>query len=272
VLEISKESQRSDIASAGVTIAAIGPDWLEIMATPAQIAALQAQGYQVDKITTVYLPLIIASGAEPEPEVQRYKVLGVTNKFQRTEIVRIGVVIHGIESDWVEILAFPDQVEAVKALGYQVEPTIQIQDFPAADSNYLNYSEMVAAINQVSAQFPNIVTLFSVGQSYQGRTLWAIKISDNPTVDEPEPEVLFSTHLHALEHLTVEQAVYIMRLLTDEYNLTPQITNLVNTREIFIIFDANPDGGEYDIATGTYRSWRKNRQPAPGSTSIGYRP
>ena len=31
----------------------------------------------------------------------------------------------------------------------------------------------------------------------------------------------------------------------------------------------NPDGGEYDIATGTYRSWRKNRQPNPGSSYVG---
>ena len=28
----------------------------------------------------------------------------------------------------------------------------------------------------------------------------------------------------------------------------------------------NPDGVEYDVATGSYRSWRKNRQPNPTST------
>ena len=33
------------------------------------------------------------------------------------------------------------------------------------------------------------------------------------------------------------------------------------SREIWIIFNLNPDGAEYDIATGSYRSWRKNRQP-----------
>jgi hypothetical protein len=36
-----------------------------------------------------------------------------------------------------------------------------------------------------------------------------------------------------------------------------------------MVFDLNPDGGEYDIATGTYRSWRKNRQPNPGSSAVG---
>ena len=58
-------------------------------------------------------------------------------------------------------------------------------------------------------------------------------------------------------------------MLTDEYGTDPQITNLVDSREIWIVFDMNPDGGEYDIATGTYRSWRKNRQPNAGSSAIG---
>jgi carboxypeptidase T len=43
----------------------------------------------------------------------------------------------------------------------------------------------------------------------------------------------------------------------------------VNDREIWIVPDLNPDGGEYDIASGSYRSWRKNRQPNSGSSSVG---
>jgi hypothetical protein len=128
---------------------------------------------------------------------------------------------------------------------------------------------MHTELNQTSLAFPQLVHMFSIGQSYQGRTLWAVKISDNPTVDEAEPEVLFTLHQHAREHLTVEQGLYLLHMLTEEYNLTPQITNLVNSREIYLIFDANPDGGEYDIATGSYRSWRKNRQPNSGSSYVG---
>ena len=64
-------------------------------------------------------------------------------------------------------------------------------------------------------------------------------------------------------------ALYTLRMLTDEYGVDQQITDLVNSREIWIVFDINPDGGEYDIATGTYRSWRKNRQPNAGSSFVG---
>jgi hypothetical protein len=88
-------------------------------------------------------------------------------------------------------------------------------------------------------------------------------------VDEAEPEVLFTHHQHAREHLTIEMALYTLKMLTDEYGSTQQITDLVNNREIWMVFDMNPDGGEYDIATGTYRSWRKNRQPNAGSSYVG---
>ena len=63
--------------------------------------------------------------------------------------------------------------------------------------------------------------------------------------------------------------LYTLRMLTDEYGTNTQITNLVDNREIWMVFDMNPDGGEYDIATGSYVSWRKNRQPNAGSSAIG---
>jgi hypothetical protein len=64
-------------------------------------------------------------------------------------------------------------------------------------------------------------------------------------------------------------ALYLLNELTSKYGTDSRITNIVNTREIWIIPDVNPDGGEYDIATGAYRSWRKNRQPNAGSSAVG---
>ena len=154
-------------------------------------------------------------------------------------------------------IAQPDGLEA------------QMLAFPSADSNYHDYAEMVAEIQQAATDHPAIFSLFSMGSSYEGRTIWAGKISDNVGTDENEPEVLFTHHQHAREHLTVEMALYTLGILTNEYGTTQQITDLVNSREIWMVFDMNPDGGEYDIATGTYRSWRKNRQPNSGSSAVG---
>jgi carboxypeptidase T len=147
-------------------------------------------------------------------------------------------------------------------------------DFPPQDSLYHSYSEMVTEIHAVEAAHPDIVHVFSIGKSYQGRDIWAAKISDNVAVDEPEPEIMFDALHHAREHLTVEQALYLFHLLVDNYGTDTQITNLVDSREIWIIFAVNPDGFVYDLTcTGSshppYCAWRKNRQPNPGSSAIG---
>ena len=81
--------------------------------------------------------------------------------------------------------------------------------------------------------------------------------------------MLFTANQHAREHLTVEMALYILREFTTKYATDARIKNIVDTRETWIVFMVNPDGVEYDIATGSYRMWRKNRQPNSGSSAVG---
>jgi murein tripeptide amidase MpaA len=45
------------------------------------------------------------------------------------------------------------------------------------------------------------------------------------------------------------------------YATDSRIRSIVDSREVTIVPNLNPDGAEYDIATGTDRYWRKNRQP-----------
>jgi hypothetical protein len=146
-------------------------------------------------------------------------------------------------------------------------------NFPPSYSDYHNYPEMVAEIHRVEAAHPGIVKLFDIGKSYQGRTIWAAKVSDNVATDENEPEVLFDALHHAREHITVEMALYLLRVLTANYGastaLGQRVTRIVNSREIWIVFMVNPDGGQYDLTGHPFRLWRKNRQPTPGSTAIG---
>ena len=142
-------------------------------------------------------------------------------------------------------------------------------DFPAADSGYHTYAEMVAEIKAAQADHPDIVKLSSIGKSYQGRDLWVAKVSDNVATDETEPEVMFDGLHHAREHLSLEQTLAILRWLTDGYGTDARVTSIVNSREIWIVFAVNPDGAEYDLTGSPYRSWRKNRQPNAGTTSVG---
>lgn len=216
------------------------------------------------------------AGAEP-PANKQYRVEGPANAQQRSAVSGTGAAIDEVAAGSVLITATTAEVEAIRKLGYQVTEVprplspsgVGILDFPPADSGYHNYAEMTADLNALVAAKPAIASKFVYGTSYQGRELIGIKISDNVSTDESEPEVLFTAHQHAREHLTVEMALYLAHLLADGYGSDSRITGLVNSREIWILPDLNPDGGEYDIATGSYRSWRKNRQPNAGSSAIG---
>ncbi len=216
---------------------------------------------------------VLASDPEPEPRAQVFYIPKVVTVAQRNAITQTGALIVEAGHDYVLVEALPSEVAALRALGLdaQTPPSefLAPQDFPGADSAFHNYDEMVAALQQTAAAHPAIFSLFSLGQSEQGREIWAGKISDNVGADEAEPEVLLTHHQHAREHLTVEMALYTLKTLTSEYGIDPTITHLVDSREIWIVFDMNPDGGEYDIATGSYRSWRKNRQPNDNTPAIG---
>ncbi|GAA4555027.1 hypothetical protein GCM10023193_00230 [Planotetraspora kaengkrachanensis] len=232
-------------------------------------------------ILTVLAAVLVAgppasSATEPPPSKQ-YQVDGPSNVAQRSAVARTGAAIDEVHGRNVVVTANTEEVKAIRRLGFSVtelpaetdDGQVHTLDFPPADSGYHNYAELTAVVNQLVADHPAIASKFTYGTSYEGRALIGVKISDNVGTDENEPEVLFTHHQHAREHLTVEMAIYLMNLLTDSYGSDSQITNLVNTREIWILPDLNPDGGEYDVATGSYRSWRKNRQPNSGSSSVG---
>jgi carboxypeptidase T len=79
--------------------------------------------------------------------------------------------------------------------------------------------------------------------------------------------------MHAREHITAEQCLYLVSLLTTNYGqstpLGQRVTNVVNNREIWIVPMLNPDGAMFDISGAAFHGWRKNRQVNPGSTKIG---
>ncbi|MES1244764.1 MAG: M14 family zinc carboxypeptidase [Acidobacteriota bacterium] len=225
------------------------------------------------RIACLFLFLALAALPAITPAVAQgistYRISNVSDGPTRSAIVGTGANIFEAGRDYVLVEAIPEEARALGRLGFKLEPVVLPQAFPAADSNYHDYAEMVAELQQAAFDHPAILTLSSLGLAYEGRTLWVVKISDNVGTDEDEPEVLFTHHQHAREHLTVEQGLYTLKMLTDEYGVDSRITSIVDSREIWLVFDANPDGGEFDIATGSYASWRKNRQPNAGTSAVG---
>ncbi|MFJ6647372.1 M14 family metallopeptidase [Streptomyces sp. NPDC091290] len=248
----------------------------------AALAALLSLALAAPLTDTVSASADSAAEAAPSADdIRQYEVRLHATAADRTALQRTGVSVDAADDHGVVVSGRAGQIKKLRALGYDVTPLgavpdrsagygdVRLYDFPTADSRYHNYAEMTTEINTVVAANPSLVSRRVIGTSYQGRDIVALKISDNVGTDEAEPEVLFTHHQHAREHLTVEMALYLLRELTSGYGSDARVTGLVNSREIWIVPDLNPDGGEYDIATGSYRSWRKNRQPNSGSSSVG---
>jgi len=128
---------------------------------------------------------------------------------------------------------------------------------------YKTLSEIEAYADTIIADHALIVSNKQViGQTIEGRDMWAVKISDNVLLDEDEPEILFTSCIHAREVITPEVLFYFMDHLTDNYGVDQEITNLVNNREIWFVLVVNPDGYYRNEVTDPYGGgmWRKNRR------------
>lgn len=122
---------------------------------------------------------------------------------------------------------------------------------------YYTYSEATDILDSLYNTHPDLMTpLISIGTTWQGRDIWAVKISDNPNQDEDEPAVLLTGVHHAREpigcYIVVEMACYLL----DHYNTDSVIHWLVNNREIWLVPVVNPDGYVYNESSDGY--WRKN--------------
>jgi len=147
----------------------------------------------------------------------------------------------------------------VPGLGSLVDPPFG----QGAMGGYYTFSQIVAILDQLTAQFPAITTpKTSLGTSVEGRDLWAIKISDAPGVDEDEPEVRLDALHHAREPMSMHASLWFVLWLLDGYGSDPLATWLVDERELWFVPVVNPDGYVHNETTdpGGGGLWRKNRR------------
>src|SRR4051794_25120024 len=138
-------------------------------------------------------------------------------------------------------------------------------DFPPADRKYHNYAELIEHVNAVAAARPDIVRLFTIGLSYEGRALCAAEVTRTPGTTVLMPEVLVDGLHHASEYMSSEMTLNLLDVLPNNAGrdtpLGKRVSRILDTRRVWIVFMVNPDGFEPSIpGTPGYVPWRKNRQ------------
>src|SRR5213596_2190096 len=146
----------------------------------------------------------------------------------------------------------------------QQQAALQPQVLAAVPANYrdlngiINRMREIASANPSIAQVVDVTATYGTPTTFQGRHLFALKISDNVAVDEDEPAVLIVSTHHAREIVAPVIALNAAERLIAGYGSDPRITSAVNGHVIWVAPVWNPDG--YDYVFTVDNLWRKNRR------------
>ncbi|HEY8278646.1 MAG TPA: M14 family metallopeptidase [Bdellovibrionota bacterium] len=230
------------------------------------------------KLTSLTLALLVTALsplAFAQDNTLHWAGVRAKDKFVRTELVNQGFSIENVLDDMSYGFAPAYLIEKIEKAGFEVTAhfpanEIRAMDFPSGDAIYHNYAEMNAELDALVAAHPTLVRKFSIGKTSQGRDIWGVRIGAHATDGlSPSglPGIVFMGGHHAREHLSMEIPLLLAKHLAEARDGT--VLRLLDTRDIFIIPMINPDGAEYDISTGSYQMWRKNRNANGGNRCAG---
>ena len=137
---------------------------------------------------------------------------------------------------------------------------------------YYTLEEAVQRLDDIHDEYPEFVSeKISLGESFQGRDIYAIKVSANVGTDEDEAEVLYTGLHHAREPMSFMNLYYFIYWILENYNIDERATQILNTREMWFIPIVNPDGYEYNrsIAPNGGGMQRKNMKETCNSSADG---
>jgi carboxypeptidase T len=247
-------------------------------------------------IGLVVFPLLLAAQ-------QRYQQVRVELSALRdlTSIARIGIAVDhggGKPGAWVDLFVSEAEAQRLRDAGFAL--TVLIKDWSqeyarrlerdratplptgpggvpdhfhlGSMGGFLTLEELRAEIDLMRATFPFLVEgPDSIGSTVEGRPIWSVKLSARAAFDEGEPRALFTALTHAREGGGLMVLLYVMWHLLEQYGVDPEITTLLDSRELFFVPVVNPDGYAHNAflePTGG-GMWRKNRRVnADGSIGV----
>ena len=137
-------------------------------------------------------------------------------------------------------------------------------------------------MRSIAQNYPSIARMYDLSVLYSytngtpkhttmGNSLYALKLSDNPSKNESaEPDILYMSLHHAREWITVETILYVIDYILNNYQSNSTIGKIVNNTELWFVPVVNPDGFDYsqymrdDINNTNSNQWRKNLNESNG--------
>lgn len=125
-----------------------------------------------------------------------------------------------------------------KASGSPVNPKVAI-----SWNRYNDHAGITAICKKIAAAYPDLAKLESIGKSYKGRDLWCLTITDFKKGNaDKKPAMYIDGNIHSNEVQGAEFALYTAWYLTESFNDTKFIKELLADKVFYIVPSINPDG------------------------------
>ena len=107
---------------------------------------------------------------------------------------------------------------------------------------YPTFTQYDSIMRSFSTLYPSLCRLDTIGKSVNGKLILVLKISDNVSVDEDEPEVFYTSTMHGDETGGYVMMLRLADYLLRNYHTSNRVKNMADNLEIWINPLANPDG------------------------------
>ncbi len=114
-----------------------------------------------------------------------------------------------------------------------------------------------------AAARPQLVQMRSIGKSWEGRDIWLLVLTNSATgADTDKPALWIDGNIHAAELTASTACLYFLHQLLSGHGSDAGVTQLLDTRAVYIVPRLNPDGAELALADRP-RHIRSSTRPYP---------
>jgi len=114
---------------------------------------------------------------------------------------------------------------------------------------FYRYAELTKILHDFVATFPQLLSIESIGKSYEGRDIWVLTATNRETGDAAsKPGFWVEGNVHATEVAASVAVVYFIHHLVKFYGTDPDVTRVLDTRVFYLCPRVNPDGPEWALA------------------------
>ncbi len=133
---------------------------------------------------------------------------------------------------------------------------------PAFD-RFHRHPELTRLLQDYAAARPDLIEIRSLGTSHEGRDIWLAVVTNRATgADADKPALWVDGNIHAAELTASTACLYWLHQLAAGHGQDPAVTELLDTRVVYLCPRLNPDGAELALADRP-RHIRSSTRPYP---------